>query len=121
MATVLVVDDEQMIGEIASRILIRAGHEVITALNGQDAIRIIETADSGVDVLLIDESMPGLSAKETIREIRNKLPKVRTIVSSGYKIDIGSYLQEFGDSLTSLPKPYRSEQLSQAVSDSLSL
>ena len=119
MARILVVDDEQMIGEIASRILKRAGHQVITALSGNEALNLLMSDASTIDVLLIDETMPGLSARETIREILQKQPNVRTIVSSGYKVDYESYAKEFGNSLTALPKPYRSEQLTQAVANSL--
>jgi DNA-binding NtrC family response regulator len=121
MARILVIDDEPMIGEIASRILIRAGHEVLTALSGQDGIHLLENGDFDIDVLLIDETMPGLSAKETISMILSKHPNVQTIISSGYKVDFEGYRREFGDSVSTLPKPYRSEQLNQAVTRSLTV
>ncbi len=41
MARIVVVDDEPIIGEIASRILTGAGHEVLMALNGQDAVNML--------------------------------------------------------------------------------
>lgn len=115
VARVLVIDDEIMIGEIATRILKREGHEVVTALNGNEAVSLVDTGSELFDVVVIDESMPGLSARETIQELVARQPGIATIISSGYKIDFQKYVDEFGSSIMALPKPYRSEQLAQAV------
>jgi len=81
MATVLLTDDEMLIGETLSIVLGRAGHQVRTALNGLEAIRILDK--DPIDVLITDVVMPDMDGLELIREVRKTDLKIGIIAISG--------------------------------------
>jgi CheY-like chemotaxis protein len=60
---VLVVDDEDSIRRTLSRYLARRGHRVTVAAEGGEALRLLDAADDGFDVILSDMRMPGLSGE----------------------------------------------------------
>ncbi len=65
---ILAVDDEQANRELVARNLSRSGHIVITAANGEEALRAL--AQSDVDVVLLDLLMPGMDGREVLRRIK---------------------------------------------------
>jgi len=67
---VLVVDDEASIRRALQRYLTLRGHEVVTAADGAEALRILET-DSRFDVIVSDLRMPGLSGDRMLEALRN--------------------------------------------------
>ena len=65
---VLIVDDQEEVREIAAIHLMSLGYEIIQAANGRAALDILEGGrGAGVDVLLVDYAMPGISGAEVIR------------------------------------------------------
>lgn len=82
--TVLVVDDERVVREVARRLIKFAGFEVITASNGPEGLEIFEMKKDEIDCVLLDMTMPMMSG----REVFDKLVKIdsdaRIIISSGY-------------------------------------
>ncbi|MHC4180709.1 MAG: response regulator [Planctomycetota bacterium] len=71
---ILVVDDESVICRVAEEILTSAGHEVLNATNGEQALRLVH--DEHPDLILLDLVMPRMSGFEFIAEIR-KNPRTR--------------------------------------------
>jgi DNA-binding response OmpR family regulator len=67
-ALVLAADDEDDILELVAIVLRRAGHEVLTAREGIEALRLIR--ERGPDVCVLDGVMPGLAGFEVLRELR---------------------------------------------------
>ncbi|WP_263376931.1 putative bifunctional diguanylate cyclase/phosphodiesterase [Granulicella aggregans] len=65
---VLIVDDEDSNVDMLSRRLSRCGYEVISADNGEQALRMLK--DSRVDLVLLDQMMPGMTGTEVLRKIR---------------------------------------------------
>ncbi|MEZ5571710.1 MAG: adenylate/guanylate cyclase domain-containing protein [Halioglobus sp.] len=65
---ILAVDDLQENRELVARNLSRSGHFVITAANGEEALRALEQSD--VDVVLLDLFMPGMDGREVLRRIK---------------------------------------------------
>ena len=65
---VLIVDDEDSHVDILSRRLSRCGYEVISASDGEQALRMLE--ESRVDLVLLDQMMPGMTGTEVLRKIR---------------------------------------------------
>lgn len=80
-ARVLVVDDEPMVGEAASRILCAYGYTVIVACSGQEALQIL--AQQRVDVCLSDLHMPGLGGKAFIKHLCQHHPDLPIVVMTG--------------------------------------
>jgi DNA-binding NtrC family response regulator len=80
--TVLLVDDDQSILRVFTRVLERKGYSVITAENGGDATRKIET--SSFDAALIDFRLPDIDGTALLPKIEEKLPKAVKIIFTGY-------------------------------------
>jgi PAS domain S-box-containing protein len=117
--TVLVVDDEEFIREIAERALIHAGYRVLQAQDGQEALAWFLPGQDPVDLVLLDMTMPRMGGAEAFRRIRAVAPETRVLLSSGYT------QKESLQSLAGLPpdgflaKPYRIADLLAAVADTL--
>ena len=65
---ILAVDDMPENRELISRLLSRAGHTVISAVSGEEALELLETR--GVDVVLLDLMMPGIGGAEVLRRMK---------------------------------------------------
>ncbi|MBK7192096.1 MAG: PAS domain S-box protein [Myxococcales bacterium] len=81
---VLVVDDEAMIRDIASRVLESGGYHVTTANDGVDALRLFAERPDAFVCVLLDMTMPQLNGEETFAALRKLAPDVRVVLSSGY-------------------------------------
>ena len=81
MARILVVDDEEIIRFTLRQILEKAGHEVLEAANGRDALDSYE--EHRVDLVITDIIMPEKEGIETIVELRQRQPDLRIIAVSG--------------------------------------
>jgi CheY-like chemotaxis protein len=79
--SILVIDDEPALREILSQVLTGAGHRVVGAGNGKEAIKALTT--SAFDVVLTDVIMPEKDGMQVISELRKKFPEVRIIAMSG--------------------------------------
>ena len=79
--TVLVVDDDPAVCEVAARVLRRAGYSVVTAPDGQRALEILKQRP--VQLVISDQQMPGMSGIELLRVIRVRHPKVVRVMLTG--------------------------------------
>jgi len=82
--TILVVDDEEVIRDVARRILCAAGYTVLTAENGVQAVELFRQRREEIDLVILDMIMPEMSGEETFTRLREIDPQVRTLLSSGY-------------------------------------
>ena len=82
--TILVVDDEASVRAVARRVLEGAGYQVVTAVDGREAVETFERRADDFAGVLLDMTMPRLSGVEALREMRRIRPKVRVILSSAY-------------------------------------
>ena len=117
--TVLVVDDEEVVAKTVETSLQKRGYRVITAANGAAALDIIRKTDCEISVVLLDLTMPGLSAKDVLRRIRETHRTLPVILSSGYsEEDALSHIES--DRIDAfLQKPYTAKVLLQSVHDCL--
>jgi len=82
--TVLAVEDDEMVRKVVSGFLGRHGYRVLTAANGEEALRICREHDGPIHLLLTDVVMPGLSGKETAKQARELRPELKVLFMSGY-------------------------------------
>lgn len=82
--TVLVVEDEEGVREVAERILQDLGYDTITAVDGRDALEVMDRSGDRVSVVLLDLSMPRMGGQEAFRRIREIRPDLPVIIMSGY-------------------------------------
>jgi two-component system cell cycle sensor histidine kinase/response regulator CckA len=82
--SILVVDDEPTVRRFSAEILTEAGYKVVTADDGQEAIDILRTRNTGFDVVLLDLTMPRLDGENTLLAIRLLDPTLPVILMSGH-------------------------------------
>ena len=86
--TVLLVDDEESLREMGSRILARSGYRVLVADTGEAALEIYrDQGTEGIDVVILDISMPGMGGHKCLLEILKINPRARVIIASGYSMN----------------------------------
>jgi two-component system cell cycle sensor histidine kinase/response regulator CckA len=84
LATVLVVDDEEVVRDVAKAMLERLGCRVLTAEGGSEAIRVFRERLDGISCVILDLTMPDMDGVATFKELRLVKPDVKVILSSGH-------------------------------------
>ena len=112
--TILLVDDEQMILALARRILEQAGHQVIEASDGEEAIEVFRKHREQIDLILLDMLMPRKSGRDTLAVLHGLAPEVPVVLASGYGLVASEELVKLG-ARAFLEKPYRPEDLIRTV------
>lgn len=82
--TILLVDDEETIRALGTRMLSRLGFQVLLAADGREALEVYNEHRGEIVLVLLDLTMPRMNGEETFRELRRVNPAVRVIMSSGY-------------------------------------
>jgi CheY-like chemotaxis protein len=82
-ARILLVDDDNDVREVTASTLREFGYEVMEAGSGGAALEIIEHAN-GIDLLLIDFAMPGMSGAEVARRVQAKRPAIPILFVTGF-------------------------------------
>ncbi len=119
--TVLFVDDEEVVRNLAQQVLTRRGMKVLLACNGQEAVQLFRGAGQEIGLVVLDLTMPVWGGEYTYEILRRLSPKVPVVLSSGYS---ESVLQErFADKGLAgfLQKPYTSRELLERVRTALSV
>ena len=83
-ATVLVVDDEEMVRRLAARMLATLGYRVLEARDGHEAVRVLQRDAHRIDGVLTDVAMPGLGGRQLGDTIARCWPCVRVLYMSGF-------------------------------------
>ncbi len=109
------VDDEDMVREVARDLLAELGYDVDSVASGQEAVRMIQAAPERFDLVILDMVMPGMDGLETIGCLRRIRADLRVILVSGYDSDekirraLQSGYVEF------MQKPYKINDLANLV------
>ena len=107
---ILVVDDEELVRSLASRVLEASGFEVVGATDGLEALEVFERSPDSIRLVLLDWMMPRLSGAETLDALRERRADLPVILSSGYAEQTVS--GRLDDRLTVfIQKPYRPQEL----------
>ena len=115
--TILVVDDDRAICDLAGVILERAGYRVLTSHCGEDALALCERRQ--VDLILLDHFMPGISGREVYEALAPRRPRLRFLFSSGSPTGVLPRDYVCDERRALLPKPYSGSELRAAVSSLL--
>ncbi len=107
----LIVDDEDLVRAAAADMLHELGFEVLEAASGEEALEILANG-APVDVVVTDHLMPGMSGTSLAYEVRRLWPQIRTLVISGY-----AEAEGIGPDLLRLNKPFRLDELAEALAD----
>ncbi len=114
MKTILVVDDEPEIRKLVGAMLTRNGYRVLTADNGEHALRLFRN-NPDIDLLLTDVVAPGMSGPMIADEIATRRPSTKVLFMTGYDSTqvVQRYVVEKGCSL--IVKPFTVDELNARV------
>jgi PAS domain S-box-containing protein len=109
--TVLLVDDEPSLLEVAQEMLEQFGYRVLTADSGEEALETCRRADPPIDLVIMDLGMPGMGGRACLRELNKQAPMLPVIISTGYSTN--GQERELLDAGASafLAKPYQLAEL----------
>nr|WP_321467720.1 ATP-binding protein [uncultured Desulfobulbus sp.] len=116
---ILVMDDDLMVQKVCEAMLELLGHQVIFAMDGQEALQRYQQAmvsQVPFDLVIMDLVIPrGMGGKEAVKALHRLDPNARVIVSSGYSSDpvLANY-EEYGFA-AAIPKPYQLKELAQVL------
>lgn len=120
MGTILIIDDDSTVQDVAEAILKRQGHSILKALDTLQADRYL--AATTIDLILLDIVLPGQGGLEYLMDIRNRYPGISVIVMSGkVRTDlfpVKKLAQQFG-AVCILSKPFTAAELQEAVAAAL--
>jgi CheY-like chemotaxis protein len=115
-ACILLVEDEQMVRTMVSRILQKAGYRVLEAADGLSAIKMWAKHRPDIDLLFSDMVMPnGLTGLDLAKRFKSDRPELKVVITSGYSVDIAHSGIPAGQDVSYLGKPYEGSHLTAFV------
>lgn len=118
--TILLVDDEDMVRNVAATLLDKLGYRVLHASDGIEGLEVYGEHEEEIDLVLLDLSMPRMSGRETFSRLRETYGDVPVLICSGYLVDLNEFAGECGACPDGfVQKPYRLEDMSDAVKATL--
>jgi two-component system cell cycle sensor histidine kinase/response regulator CckA len=115
---ILVVDDVDLVRDLAKEFLGMSGFTVFTASSGLEAIKLLETTATPVDVLFTDYNMPRMNGVVLIRQVAARWPKIKFVLASGH-LDDATRAQAEDCKTKMILKPYDMYQVSKAIAQIL--
>jgi len=113
--TVMIVDDDELVRGLGSKILERLGYTVFLAEGGGQALEIFKREPGGIDIVILDLSMPHQSGWEVLRNLRALDPDLKVIISSGHDISHQTKVKSELEPYTVLSKPFSPSGMERAI------
>jgi PAS domain S-box-containing protein len=118
--TVLLVEDESSVRDLANRLLKQQGYRVLEAANGEEALRLAqETVGERIHLLLTDVVLPQMSGKELADQLKTFRPDLKVLYTSGYTDFAVVHHGVLNSGTHFLQKPFSLKTLSQKVREAL--
>jgi CheY-like chemotaxis protein len=114
---VLLAEDDPLVRNLVSTVLLRDGYSVLVACDGEEALQVSRSYSGQIDVLLSDVVMPKMSGLNLAVSIRTERPATRSLLMSG---KLGSEIIRESRELDFLRKPFVPEELRQKLREILS-
>ena len=112
-ATVLLIDDEELVRAGTAEMLMDLGYSVIQVGSGVEALAVLRTREIDIDVLVTDYLMPAMSGADLVREALRIRPGLPTLLITGYT----NLIQGPGAELPRLAKPFRQAELATRIAE----
>jgi CheY-like chemotaxis protein len=114
--TLLLVEDEPVVRQLAGLVLRKQGYEVLEAADGEQALQVAQTScQGGIDLLITDLVMPQMGGKELADRLRAARSDLKVLFCSGYTQDAIIHNGILEDKAAFLQKPYTPTTLAQKV------
>jgi two-component system cell cycle sensor histidine kinase/response regulator CckA len=114
-ATLLVVDDEEMVRRLAARMLGALGYRALEARDGHEAVRMLQRDAHRIDGVLTDVAMPGLGGRQLGETIARCWPRVRVLYMSGFQMTRVVSEGAIEPTAPFIQKPFTEEQLGRKI------
>ena len=123
MATILIVDDEKPVRDLVSKIVLKDGHDIVVAVDGQEACD--QYAKSDIDLIITDLVMPEKNGIQMIMDLKAQAPDLKVVAISGGSsfsgdIDLLSVAKLLGAKHI-IKKPFSVDDIRNAVNDTLGI
>ena len=115
--TVLIVDDEPLVRRAVRGILERGGYKVLESVDGIDGLETFTQERDNIDLVLLDQSMPGLSGDQVLLKLMEMAPQVPVVLLSG----LPGPAARFGHAAAVLTKPADASTLLCTIRDGIAL
>lgn len=113
--TIVLVEDEKTVRQLALHAFQSRGYEVQTAIDGKDAMLVAEERRRPIDLLVTDVVMPRMSGRELAEALRSAFPKMKVLYPSGYTDDAVVRHGVLRKQVSFLQKPYTPRSLTRKV------
>jgi len=113
--TVLIVEDQDTVRQLAATVLKEHGYCTIEAASGSEAMVLLRRQETTIDLLLTDVILPGINGRELADQIRSQMPAVKVLFMSGYAGDALGRRGVLEDGLAFLQKPFTAAALLQKI------
>lgn len=113
--TILLVEDEKEVRELAAIVLSELGYTVLEAEDAEDALKMVKMYHGRIHLLLTDVVMPGMSGSALAKEIRECCPEIKILYMSGYTEDAIVKHGVLKNEINYLQKPFTTYEFAQAV------
>jgi two-component system, cell cycle sensor histidine kinase and response regulator CckA len=111
----MIVEDNEQVRQLATRVLGRLGYSVIEATNGEEALEKIESVDQRIDLLVTDVVMPILGGRQLVERVRTLRPSMRILFMSGYAPFAVTHQNMVDTGSLMLQKPFTPDSLARKV------
>jgi two-component system response regulator PilR (NtrC family) len=115
---VLIVDDEEVLRDVLETVLRREDFDVVLAASGEEALNVLD-GDDGIDLVILDVMLPGISGIDTLRAIRIANPTLPVIVITAFSSIDGAIEAMKHGAFHYIPKPFKNEEVILTVNKAL--
>jgi two-component system, cell cycle sensor histidine kinase and response regulator CckA len=113
--TILLVDDEDFVRDLARRILSRVGYKVIAAGNGKASVDLYRQERHQISLVILDLNMPEMDGKECLQALLAVDPQVKVLVASGFSAHASAKEALAAGAKGFIGKPFRVKELLRQV------
>jgi two-component system, cell cycle sensor histidine kinase and response regulator CckA len=113
--TILLIEDNESILDAVERMLQHFGYTVITASNGEQALKLYRAQKESIDLVILTLNMPGMGGFKCLERLREIKPALKTIVTSGYTSAANLETVHNGDNTVFVEKPYQLKELLRTI------
>ncbi len=117
--TILLAEDDDAVRDLTRDILERSGYSVLTATDGEDAIRVFDQHVGAIDLVILDVVMPRLGGRAVLDHVRGRRPEVGVLFSSGYSLNAIHTNFILDDGFELIQKPFHRDDLLRKVREVL--
>lgn len=113
--TILLVEDETRVRRVMAEVLSAEGYSVLDFAAAENVLAHPQLRLAKVTVLITDVMLPGRTGRQLAKDLRGRVPGIKTILVSGYGENIALLGTEKSDDVSYLPKPFSASSLVAAV------